>query len=77
MSSKGFSADDVLSGELIGSTGCPQGGSFLFVHMNLHFMIKMFELIKCADDMAFVGLLQKSDSSGEASCLAHVKALEA
>ena len=36
-----------------------------------------FKLIKYADDMALLGLLQKTDPLGEASYLAHIKALEA
>ncbi len=35
-----------------------------------------FKLIKYAEDMALVGLLHKSDSSGEAAYLANIKALQ-
>lgn len=50
--------------------------SFLFLQMNLHLIKITFKLSKYADDMALAGLLQKNDSSGEASYFAYTKALE-
>ncbi len=35
-----------------------------------------FKLFRYADDMAVVGLLQKTDPAGEAAYLAHTKALQ-
>lgn len=71
----------MLSGVQTISTGCPQGSvlsPLLFSLFTNEFSINFsnFKLIKYADDMALVGLLQKSDSYGEASYLAHIKALE-
>lgn len=71
-----------LSGVLIISTGYPQGSVLSPVFFSLftnEFAINdcNFKLIKYADDMALVGLLQNNDPSGEASYFAHTKALEA
>ena len=64
------------------STGCPQGSvlsPLLFSLFTNEFALNEsnFKLIKYADDMALVGLLQKTDPSGEAFYLSHTRALEA
>ena len=79
--SQRVSVSGTTSDMLTISTGCPQGSvfsPFLFSLFTNEFMIdeKHFGLIKYADDMALVGLLQRKEPSVEAAYLAHTKALE-
>lgn len=76
------SVNGLLSGVHTISTGCPQGSvlsPMLFSLFTNDFNINnsTFKLIKYADDMALVGLLQKTNPLDEASYLTQVKALEA
>lgn len=70
-----------MSDMLTLSTGCPQGcvlSPVLFSLFTNEFTIKEehFRLFKYADDMALVGLLDKTNSLHDVAYLAHIKLFE-